>query len=104
MNDLHGFGSFFNRVDRGELLGPAKTPRRGRHMCRMIPTGEPELDKMVIRPVIHRNGKVTFAHWNEEKNRWEVLRNQEFICRSDWETLPTGERERLERGGVKVEP
>lgn len=104
---IHDMDSFFRRVDQGELLGtPVKAPRipRSRHMCRMISSGDPELDKMVVRPVIHKDGLVTYAHWDEEKHRWAVLRKQEFICRADWETLPELERERLERGGIQVEP
>jgi len=102
---LDGYDTLFGLIDRGELIGaPAKTPRRGRHMCRLFSSGDSELDKMIVCPVIHKDHTVTFAHWNEEKFWWEVLRKQEFIYRSDWEALPAGERERLERGGIQVEP
>jgi hypothetical protein len=105
---LDGYDTLFGLIDRGELIGaPIKTkplPRRSRFMSPLIPTGDPELDKLVIRPTVHKDQTVTYAHWDAGNQKWLVVRKQNFMFRSDYDTLPQLERERLERGGVRVEP
>jgi hypothetical protein len=105
---LDEYDTLFRLIDMGELVGgPIKTrplPRRSGFLTPLIPSGDPELDKMVIRPTVHQNQTVTYAHWDTVKHRWSVLRKQNCICKADFDVLPQLERERLERGGIRVEP
>lgn len=109
MFPIHGLESLFARIDSGELVGVSQYAalRRSKFLVRMFPTGteeNAELEKPIIRPVVHKDKTVTFAHWDEPAREWVTVRKQDFIFQSDFDALPPDERRRLENQGIPVSP